>query len=103
MNITEEKTAVKSRLAEIENEMSTAHRDHAFEYWWQTSESYKKHSGWKASYQKAWNACHSIYCHEAKIKIERPPVSAMYALFAIGVVVGMIISFVTFLFVIQPN
>jgi len=102
MNITEEKTAVESRLAEIENEMSLAHRDHAFEYWWTTCKNRDMLMRRQLA-KEAFNRAHSIYCHEAKIKIERPPVSAMYALFAIGVVVGMIISFVTFFFVIQPN
>ena len=102
MNITEETTAVESRLAEIENEMSLAHRDHAFQYWWATCKNRDMLMRRQLA-KEAFNRAHSIYCHEARIKIERPPVSAMYALFAIGVVTGMIISFVTFLAFIQPN
>jgi hypothetical protein len=102
MNITEEQTAVESRLAEIENEMSLAHRDHAFEYWWTTCKNCDMLMRRQLA-KEAFNRAHGIYCHEARIKIERTPFAQMYALYAIGVVTGMIISFVTFFFVIQPN
>ena len=102
MNITEETAAVESRLSEIENEMSLAHRDHAYEYWWTTCKNRDMLMRRQLA-KEAFDRAHSIYCHEAKIKIERTPFAQMYALFAIGVVTGMIISALTFFFVIQPN
>ena len=105
MNITEETTAVKSRLAEIENEMSEAHRDHAFEYWWKASVRLPgpEFLKYKSLAEAAFNRAHSIYCQSAKIITLKPPASAMYALYALGVVSGMIISFLTFLLIIKPN
>ena len=90
--ITEEKTAVESRLAEIENEMSTAHRDHAFDYFC----NLQNISSPSTFAKKAWDYCHSIYCRNPRIIIERPAVCGWYIMFAIGVVCGLAISLLTF-------
>ena len=103
--IEDEINAVESRLNEIENEMSHEHRDHAFEYWWQLSgsQSAKNHTMRQETAREAFNRAHSIYCHDLKIISERPPVGGMYALYAMGVVSGIIVALVTFLLVVKPN
>jgi len=105
MPITEEINAVESRLAEIENEMSEAHRDHAFDYWWQKvgGHASKDHAMRRDTAREAFNRAHMLYSHAPKIIIERPPVCGLYALFAIGVVVGLIIAFTTYLLTVSPN
>jgi len=100
MNIAEEKTAVESRLAEIENEMSTDHRDHAFEYWWEKIPE-RVGMSWKESHHAAFSRAHMIYSHAPKIIIERPLAMGWYTMFAIGVVCGLAISLLTFAFTIN--
>jgi len=95
--LTEETTAVESRLNEIENEMSLEHRDHAFEYWCKVS----KIHGCKVTAKQAWDYCHSIYSREPRIIYVRPPICGLYGLFAIGVVCGLAISLLTFAFTIN--
>ena len=94
MPINEEKTAVESRLAEIENEMSEAHRDHAFDYWWKI-EGGDIFGDRRKLARAAFDRAILIYGKETRIMIERPPVCGLYGLFAIGVVIGFIITTIT--------
>jgi len=101
MPINEEKTAVESRIAEIENEMSEAHPDHAFEYWW--IHHANTLLGLYDFSKSAFNRAHMLYCRNPRIIIERPPIGGMYALYALGVVSGIAIALVTFLLTVNPN
>jgi len=103
MPIQAEKHAVESRLAEIENEMSTAHRDHAFEHWWHQNDMSEYEGKSKPFAKKAFDRAHSIYCREPRLVIQKPSAAASFALYAIGVVSGIIIAIVTFLLTVNPN
>jgi len=77
-----------------------AHRDHAFEYFWETT---AKPANEYAAAKLAFNRAHMLYCRNPQIIIERPPVMGWYIMFAIGVVVGMGISLLTFFLTVTPN
>lgn len=100
MPIAAEINAVESRLNEIENEMSTAHRDHAFEYWWDNVPE-RVGMTWQESHRAAFNRAHMLYCRNPRIIVERPPVCGWYIMFAIGVICGLAISLLTFAFTIN--
>jgi hypothetical protein len=101
MTLEQEQAAVEYRLAEIEDETSQAHRDHAFEYW------YAHHdSGNQSRYhlsKTAFNRAHMLYCQPPRLVKIKPSPAEMFALYAIGVVCGIAITLIASLFIITPN
>lgn len=102
MTLEQEQAAVQYRLAEIEDETSQAHRDHAFEYWWKTSTP-KPTDGIKDYAKTAFNRAHMIYCQPPKLIKVKPSPAEMFALYAIGVVSGIAIALIASFFIITPN
>ena len=100
MTINQEQSAVEYRLAEIEDETSQAHRDHAFEYWWATKEDRYHNHRYELSRQ-AFNRAHMLYCQPPKLVKVKPTASEMFALYAIGVVSGVAISFIAAIYIIS--
>lgn len=103
MNTTleQEQAAVQYRLAEIEDETSQAHRDHAFEYWWHTCN--KPLSSFKKTAKEAFDQAHMLYCQPPKLIRVKPSPAEMFALYAIGVVSGIAIALIASFFIITPN
>lgn len=101
MTLEQEQCAVEYRLAEIEDETLTAHRDHAFEYWLHTQKLTEKTSEqWiKAAFDRA----HMLYCQPPKLIRIKPSPAEMFALYAIGVVSGIAIALIASFFIITPN
>lgn len=99
MTLEQEQAAIEYRLAEIEDETSQAHRDHAFEYWCKLNNvDYSKSTA-----KSAWNACHALYCQPPKLIRIKPSPAEMFALYAIGVVSGIAIALIASFFIITPN
>jgi len=99
MTLEQEQAAVQYRLAEIEDQTSQAHRDHAFEYFCRL----QKISEPSTFSKKAWNYCHALYCQPPRLVKVKPSPAEMFALYAIGVVCGIAITLIASLFIITPN
>ena len=103
MTLEQEQAAVEYRLAEIEDETSQAHRDHAFAYWWQSvainSEGIEPRDLAKAGFNRA----HMLYCQPPRLVKVKPSPAEMFALYAIGVVCGIAMTLIASLFIITPN
>lgn len=103
MPLEQEQAAVQYRLAEIEDETSQAHRDHAFEYWWKRN---TKKAPWltnKEIAKSAFDQAHMLYCQPPKLIRIKPSPAEMFALYAIGVVSGIAIALIASFFIITPN
>lgn len=103
MTIEQEQAAVQYRLAEIEDETSQAHRDHAFEYWWHRGNPNETANLCKGFAKAAFDQAHMLYCQPPKLVKVKPSPAEMFALYAIGVVSGIAIALIASLFIIQPN
>lgn len=102
MTLEQEQAAVEYRLAEIEDETSQAHRDHAFEYWL-NSQNHRFGNLYKPALKEAFNRAHMLYCQPPKLVKVKPTPAEMFALYAIGVVCGIAITLIASLFIINPN
>jgi len=102
MTLEQEQAAVQYRLAEIEDETSQAHRDHAFENWWRENTS-RFGNPYKGALKEAFNRAHMLYCQPPKLVKVKPSPAEMFALYAIGVVCGIAITLIASLFIITPN
>jgi len=103
MTLEQEQAAVEYRLAEIEDESSQAHRDHAFAYFWKTAEAIRQHCGKEDIARSAFNRAHMLYCQPPKLVKVKPSPAEMFALYAIGVVCGIAMTLIASLFIINPN
>lgn len=102
MPINQEQSAVEYRLAEIEDETSQAHRDHAFEYWWHNVANGDEHYvGLRGYMKRAFDRAHWLYCRAPKIVKVKPSHAEMFALYAIGVVSGVAISFIAAIYILS--
>lgn len=101
MTIEQEQAAIEYRLAEIEDETSQAHRDHAFLYFCKVKNI--KPTDATFSMRLAWNYCHMLYCKSPKLIRMKPSPAEMFALYAIGVVSGIAIALIASFFIITPN
>lgn len=102
MTLEQEQAAVQYRLAEIEDETSKAHRDHAFEYWWSKNDA--RCTTFEKRFAKAaFNQAHMLYCQPPKLIRVKPSPAEMFALYAIGVVSGIAITLIASFFIITPN
>lgn len=102
MTLEQEQSAVEYRLAEIEDETSQAHRDHAFKWWWH-HQSPRFGDCYKRPAQAAFNRAHMLYCQPPKLVKVKPSPAEMFALYAIGVVSGIAIALIAYFFIITPN
>ena len=104
MTLEQEQTAVQYRLAEIEDETSLAHRDHAFAYWWQSfAKSICILQETRCIAKDAFDQAHMLYCQPPKLVKIKPSPAEMFALYAIGVVCGIAMTLIASLFIITPN
>lgn len=103
----------KEKLTETERELRQAEIDHAFNWWWYFTGSAaatygKRHAGnieeiSRAAFNEAVNRFGVRANPEPTKPMTMERANLLYSLFAIGVVVGMFIAFITFFLVIKPN
>jgi hypothetical protein len=103
----------KEKLSETERELRQAEIDHAFNWWWynvgsrppKSQHDLEEHT--EAISREAFNEAvkrFGISSEPAPVKpMTEERAGLLYSLFAIGIVVGMFIAFVTFFLVIKPN
>lgn len=102
MTIEQEQAAVEYRLAEIEDETSKSHRDHAFAYWL-NNQRHRFGDLYKPALKEAFDQAHMLYCQPPKLIRVKPSPAEMFALYAIGVVSGIAIALIASFFIITPN
>lgn len=111
-SIESELTQTKEKLSETEREMRQVEIDHAFNWWWYNNGNSGFPLTTKPLNESIEDIARSAFIEAAtRFRVDAPLPAKMteeragllYSLFAIGVVVGMLITLVMFLFVINPK
>jgi hypothetical protein len=111
--LTQEHTDVMQRIQDINAEMRKAEIEHAFNWWWCKEGSapaalandvygYAENRSRAAFHE----ACRVFGLDSKPVRLEpqrKPPINLLYSLFALGVVVGVFLTFALGLIIIQPK
>lgn len=111
--LTQEHTDVMQRIQDINAEMREAEINHAFNWWWYNEGSrppannhdLEEHTE-QISREAFHEACRAFGLDAKPIRLEpptKPPINQFYSLFALGVVVGVFLTFALGLIIIQPK